>query len=887
MKARSSILFLFLFLFAFGTILKAQDSVENPIKKLFLDQISLFPQEKIYVQTDRSRYLPGETIWFRVHLVDAVFLKQANASRYVYVELTNPTNQLVERVKLRPDSTGCFYGQMQLEDELGEGGYVLRAYSQFMQNVGEDYFFTKQVYISNPVSEKVSVDIKYLPNGNTINSEIQFKRNTGKETIIPQQCIIYPDGNEKEKEKTVSFKEKAGYYSFGVKEINKERTFLLQAVIEGRKYGKYFKIPSMDKTFNVSFFPEGGYAPLATNMSMAFKAINISGLSEDVKGQVFDDQNQLCTEFESTHLGMGSFNMFYSPGKKYHVICTNKENVSKNFDLPEPADNAVSLNTVWAHDKLYVKVLKSPNYKLQPQTQLIAHIRGIPVYMESWDDTKDYLVFEKDFFPAGIVHFLLIDGNRNILSERLVFSSQSSTFAKTTIALDKVNYQTRDKINMSIHITDEDKKPLSGNFSLAVVDANGMNIDTTSNIVSTLLLSSELKGYIESPMSYLQTDNKKSAAALDVLLMTQGWRRYDIPGLLKGNPTKDLKYPVESDEEVSGKAEGVFSTLKEGNISLLALKDSVIGTSFTKPDKEGKFRFKDLEYPEGTRYIIQANTKSGSRKVFIEMDNVPHFPSLTPPVIMAREEPIMKDAVSVTTTSKKYSAYDGMKIYNLGEVTVTAKRKSLITTESPYYSITSSPVITAKEIEGWHLISVYDLLRRISGVTVNGTEVRYRGNTPMLLLDNVPTEGFDYDMLTVDDIQDAFVTPGTTMGVIFGSRGVNGAIVINTRKGFVQKNTISSNIKIVKALGYQQPVQFYSPVYSTEQEKNSSKPDYRTTIHWNPNVLVDSTGTVNLSFYAADIPSKYTVLLEGVSQYGHLIYQLGKEISITSEQRGE
>jgi len=884
MKVRS-IIMLFTLL-AFCMILKAQDSIENPIKKLFLDQISFFPQEKIYVQTDRSRYFPGETIWFRVHLVDAVFLKQANASRYVYVELTNPTNQLVERVKLRPDSTGCFYGQIQLEDELGEGNYVLRAYTWFMQNVGEDYFFTKQVYISNPVSEKVSVDTKYLPNGNVINSEIQFLKKTGTEKIIPDQCVIYPIGNEKEKEKTVSFKEKTGYYSFGVKEINKERTFLLQAMIDGRLYKRYFKIPSMDKTFDVSFFPEGGYAPLATNMSMAFKAINTSGLSEDVKGQVFDDQNQLCTEFESTHLGMGSFNMYFSPGKKYYAICTNKENVSKRFNLPEPSDSAVSLKTVWEHDKLYIKLIKSPNYKLQSQTQLIAHIRGIPVYAELWDDNKDHLIFNKDFFPAGIIHFLLIDKNRNILSERLVFSSQSSTFAKTNIELDKETYKSRDKINMSIHITDENKKPLSGNFSLAVVDANGMNIDTTSNIVSTLLLSSELKGYIESPMSYLQTDNKKSAVALDFLLMTQGWRRYDIPGLLKGKPTKYLKYPVESGEKVSGKVEGVFSTLKEGNISLLALKDSVIGTSFTKPDKEGKFMFKDLEYKEGTRYIIQANTKSGSRKVFIEMDSVPHSPSLTPQVIMAREEPVMKDTVSFTT-SKKYSAYDGMKIYNLGEVTVTAKRKSLITTESPYYSITSSPVITAKEIEGWHLISVYDLLRRISGVTVSGTEVRYRGNTPMLLLDNIPTEGFDYDMLTVDDIQDAFVTPGTTMGVIFGSRGVNGAIVINTRKGFVQKNTISSNIKIVKAFGYQQPVQFYSPVYSTEQEKNSSKPDYRTTIHWNPNVQVGADGTANLSFYAADIPSKYVVLLEGVSQYGHLIYQSEKEISITSEQRGK
>jgi len=870
-------------LFAFGTILKAQKPGENPIKKLFLDQISFFPQEKIYVQTDRSRYLCGEIIWFRVHLVDAVFLKQANASRYVYVELINPTNHLVERVKLRPDSTGCFYGQIQLDDELGEGDYLLRAYTRFMQNIGEDYFFTKQVYISNPISEKVSADIKYVADGNAINAEIQFFTKAGKEKIIPQQCTIYHGGNADENSKTVSFMEKTAHFSFSEREINKERTFLLQGVIEGRMYKRYFKIPYLEKTFDVSFFPEGGYAPLSTNLTMAFKAINTSGLSEVVKGQVFDDQNQLCTEFESTHLGMGSFNMYYSPGKKYYVICTNKENMSKRFNLPEPSDNAVSLKTVWEHNKLFVKVLKSPNYRLQPQTQLIAHIRGVPVYMEPWEDNKDYLVFEKDFFPAGIVHFLLIDKDRNILSERLVFSSQSSTFAKTNIELDKGRYQARDKINMSIRITDENKEPLSGNFSLAVVDANGMNVDTTSNIISNLLFSSELKGYIEAPMSYLQKDNKKSAAAFDVLLMTQGWSRYDIPHLLKGKLTTDLKYPVELGEEVTGKAEGIFSALKEGNISLLALKDSIIGTFFTKPDKEGKFIFNDLEYKEGTLYIIQANTKKGSRKVFLEIDTLSHFPSLTTPGIMAREEPDMEDTF-LLTSNKKYAAYNGMKMYNLGEVMVTAKRKSLIATESPYYSINSSMVITAKEIEDWHLISVYDLLRRIPGVTVSGTEVRYRGNTPMLLLDNVPTEGFDYDMLIVDDIQDAFVTPGTSMGAIFGSRGANGAIIINTKKGFVQTNKISSNIKYVKAVGYKQPVQFYSPVYGTDQEKNSSNPDYRTTIHWNPNVQIDSTGMVNLSFYAADIPTKYSIVLEGVSSLGHLIYSAQKEISIGAEK---
>ena len=107
------------------------------------------------------------------------------------MELINPTNNLVERVKLRPDSTGCFYGQIQLDDELGEGDYVLRAYTRFMQNIGEDYFFTKQVYITNPISEKVFVDIKYLASGNMINSAIYQKSREGKDCTTTMRCLSW------------------------------------------------------------------------------------------------------------------------------------------------------------------------------------------------------------------------------------------------------------------------------------------------------------------------------------------------------------------------------------------------------------------------------------------------------------------------------------------------------------------------------------------------------------------------------------------------------------------------------------------------------------------------------------------------------------------------
>lgn len=167
---------------------------------------------------------------------------------------------------------------------------------------------------------------------------------------------------------------------------------------------------------------------------------------------------------------------------------------------------------------------------------------------------------------------------------------------------------------------------MSGNFALAVVDRTDVKPDTVSNIVSTLLLTSDLKGHIESPLSYLQ-DSRSSSYALDLLMMTQGWRKYNIPEVLKGNITDTLPYNLELGDEVSGKVEGLFSALKEGNISLLALKDSLIGTELAKPDRNGRFVFDRLEYPSGTQYIVQALSKKGSSKVFIELDPYKSFPA--------------------------------------------------------------------------------------------------------------------------------------------------------------------------------------------------------------------------------------------------------------------
>ncbi|WP_423127510.1 hypothetical protein [Gaoshiqia sp. Z1-71] len=870
-----TITFILCILSLFCVEIQAQDVSNDSIQNIFLEQISLYPQEKIYVHTDKPSYVSGDTIWLRVHLVDALLLKQANASRYVYVELINLLSDVVERAMLAPDSMGCFYGYVSLDEALPEGNYTLRAYTRFMQNQGEDYFFRKPVYIIDPLSAEISPVVDFTFNDNKVDAAIYFTETNGEDRIVPEACSLFVDGNLKGEEKKLSLEQESAQFSFDLTKAQNQPVFLLQTTYKGRTYNRFFTVPQPDDAFDVSFFPEGGHAPLQADIRIAFKALKKNGLHENVKGTVYDDTGKEWAHFESLHLGMGQFRMHYLQGRAYHVVCTNEENISKRFGLPAPESNTMALKAQWSGGNLRLTLSSPSDYVLPQGLHLVAHIRGAVLYSQPWTDTRGYL-FEKDFFPAGIVHFLLIDKDRNILSERLVFSSQSSTFANVSVAPDKQTYQTRDKISLGIKVSDEYDTPLSGNFSIAVVDRRDVAIDTVSNIISRLLLTSELKGHIESPMSYFKDDGPLTIAALDVLMMTQGWRRYNVPEILKGNLHKELKFPLESSRRFSGKVSGVFSALKDGSISMIAHKDSILGTSFVKPEEDGKFVFDNVDYPDSTQYLIQALRKKGSSLAFIEMDSVEVFPPVVLPPLVAPEMRSYEESY-LDKANEKYTIENGMRLINLAEVEVKGQRKIQRKTESPYYSISSSFVLASEEIEKANFMNVFDLLRRLPGVTISGSEVYYRQATPMLILDNVPTENFDYSLLNVNDISDAFVSPATSVMPIFGARAANGAIVINTKKGFVEKNRMNKNMQVFTPIGYQQHVEFYSPAYETEEQRKNTATDMRSTIYWNPSVHTDSTGIAHLGFYSADSPSQYSIVIEGVSSAGHLVYS-SKEV---------
>jgi hypothetical protein len=451
-------------------------------------------------------------------------------------------------------------------------------------------------------------------------------------------------------------------------------------------------------------------------------------------------------------------------------------------------------------------------------------------------------------------------------------------------------YEKRELVSSTIKLSDIEGNFPGGNFSVAITDDKDIDVDSSVTIMSSLLLSSELKGYIETPAYYLQ-DNKKANFALDLLMMTHGWRRYNIPEVIKGN----MEYPL-MPEEISKEISG---TVKSGFFGKSAEKAEVsIMTSYgymdiVETNEKGEFLFTGIDPSDSTSVYIQALNKKG-KSDFVEITvNREQFPGLVKipygsVVAIDKIDTKEEDDVFLQKAEQRAKFDDDMRFVQLDEVKVSAKRidRKDEARLKFWANLTSDVTITRDKIDKYKYITVEDILRQnIPGVWFGTDEERNRkvynvagrGDDALLILDGVIIEDLAliYDAVDVESV-DVFKWESAAL---FGSRGGNGAVSITTRSGAggeLADDKNRTDLAVMSPLGYRKPVEFYSPKYDTPNSKYLNNPDYRSTVFWKPDVVVTGNEEASFSFYTADLASTYSVVIEGVSSDGSLVRHVEK-----------
>ena len=770
----------------------AQEEItKESIQDSVFNQLTLFPQEKIHVQTDRTMYVPGEKIWFKAYVVEAFSNRFPTYSNYVYVELINASDLLVQRVMVKCDDNGLFYGNIFLSEMMPEGDYTLRAYTRYMENLGDDYFFKKPIWI-----------------GNIDKTAKQIKKRTD---------------------------------------------------------------------YEVSFFPEGGNFPERVNSRVAFKALNKQGGSESITGDIVNKEGNKVGEVNTVFAGMGSFTLFPESGKEYFLVCKNSNGQEKRFKLP-PAQKTYSLQASYRNGLHYIQVKKSPDIPEKP-LYLLVHNKGLILYFDVYDYRNDFIAFSNTGLPSGIMQVLLLNERMNPVAERL-FYNKNEDQAQLTFSPDKPYYQKREKVTSEISVTDTEGNPLAGHVSIAVTDDKDLTVDTFHTIVSSLLLSSELRGYIESPGYYLQND-KNAEIALDHLMMVHGWRRYDLSEAFKGNYRRpEIEY--EEKKEITGSVKSLILRKPVVNCEVISISND---GSFeeTKTNSAGLFSFA-LDYPDSTRFFLQAMNNKGNPAYDLVLKQE-QFPKLKHAPVSWTFSPVEKEGESLATDytstfmkkAGQRAQYDeGMRIVHLPEVVITETKVAKRDEARLQYPLNlgSNMTIYREEFEKLYVKDWADLLIGVAGVTVRNGVISIRGfGTPLIVIDG--NMGADPLSVTTEQIESIDIFKGGN-AAIFGVRGANGVISITTRRGSDHYSSTPPNYVFIAPIGYQKPVEFYAPKYDTLESKNLGIPDYRTTIFWKPDLVVSDTGKASFEFYTADFPTTYSVVIEGISDNGKIIRRVEK-----------
>ena len=824
------------------------------------------PKEKLYLHLDKPFYGAGEKIWFKGYLVNAITHQDNAQSNFIITELINRSDSIVERKKIRRDSLG-FHNAFTLPATLPAGDYYLRGYSNWMLNEDPDFFFSRNIKIGNSIDNTIVSSIEYQQEDDThYTAKIKFTSNV--QAVFENTTIKYlylENGKIKNKGKKKT--DENGWISISLPDLKSPVARRIEVEFDDPQYTykRTFHLPVFTNDFDVKFFPEGGALINIPHQNVAFKAQGADGFSKEIEGFLFNSKGDTLTNFRSEHNGMGIFTMNPVNNETYYVTVRTNDSITKRFDLPAIEPKGISIAMSHYKQEIRYEIQKTEATEWPQKLFLLAHTRGKLAILQPINPKRTFGKMNDSLFTEGITHFMLIDEQGNALSERLIFVPDHKP-NQWQITTDQPTYGKREKVSLQIAAKDSEGNPVEGTFSVSITDRKSIQPDSLAdNILSNLLLTSDLKGYVEDPAFYFLNQDARTLRSIDYLMMTHGWRRHKMENVLR-TPSLNFTNYIEKGQTISGRIMGFFgANVKKGPICVLAPKYNIIAT--TETDEKGQF-IVNTSFRDSTTFLVQARTKKGFAGVDILMDP-PQYPVAT------HKAPYFNGATTfmedyLMNTRDQYYMEGGMRVYNLKEVTVTAKRERP-SSKSIYTGGINTYTVEEDRLQGYGQ-TAFDAASRLPSVTItNGSEIHIRNNSEpaIIVIDDIVYEDAS-DILKdiqVSDMSSISLLRGAD-AVILGPRASGGAVVITLKDPRNLPARPAQGIITYTPLGYSESVEFYHPTYDTPEKKNAQRSDFRSTVYWNPELRLDAEGKATIEYYTPDSTAPEDIIIEGVDKNG-------------------
>lgn len=749
--------------------------------------------EKAYLHFDKPQYNPGDTIYFKAYVTAGENHELSKISGVLHVDLISKNDSLMKSIILQLNN-GMAAGDFALPAYTPKGNFRVRAYTRWMQNTGDTYFFNKII----PVTGKSIARINMPANENPAKTDVQF-------------------------------------------------------------------------------FPEGGNMVLDLPSKVAFKAIGTDGLGVNIKGTITDNSNKEVTQFTTAHLGMGQFFLTPQAGKTYTAKINYPNGAKASVTLPKAEEKGFTLNVNNAPaDKLSIDINANKAYYLENKNQEISIVMyncGIVKTVKTVLDNQviGFDLPKKDL-KTGIMQITVFAQGIPV-NERLVFI-RNDDLLNVGLLTDKQAYSSGDNIKIGLSAKSPNDKANQAYLSVAVVDENKLpgDEDTGSSILTDLLLTTELKGYVEQPGYYFTAANP--TANLDILMLTQGYRRFSRSELIK-KTQPEMPYKPENGLLISGHlAAKDGRPLAQEKISLLLPQSGQSLTVLT--DATGKFNFENLGYADRSNFLIKLDNAAIKNKAVIVLDNTVDKVSITPdnqPADIVAGQPATAAGTNRDETNNQPN------VVKLKQVTF--KGKLNYRTTSLTGAGNADQVLFRKDFKNASTLSL-GLSGRLRGVNITNGKAYVISSAvtssegafvePMqVIVDGLLVRDGNLDLYNPQQVETVEILKGNNAS-IYGIIGGAGIIVITTRQGdsvdddAPVANTMAPGMVSLTPVGFYKAREFYSPAYPVR-----NNPDNQTnaTVYWNPGLITGKDGTTNFNFNSAATGS-YKITVEGIDNDGHI-----------------
>ena len=888
MKTRYTITLFLLFGISILYAFKMEDDPFSLLLKKMEKYNQKNMQEKVHLHLDKPYYAIGDDIWFKAYVVNTLDGRPSNISNILRVELINESDSIKKQLLL-PLTGGVTWGDFKLTDSLSEGNYRIRAYTQWMRNAGPEFLFDKTIKIGNAWANKVFTKATYAytteSNAQKVNTVLKFSDKEGK-PYINQEVSYVVELNFKNVGKGKVTTDQNGEVNFA---------FLNPAASMGQpgkvtatlslpnkqKVTKVIPITATSNNITVQFFPESGNLVNNIPSKIGIKAVNSNGLGKDVSGIIVDQTGAEVTRFASSYLGMGFLILNPQPDKTYTAIIKHEDGSEQKISLPrsQPSGYVLAVNNQ-DDTKIQASVLLSDDLLGNGELKLVAQNQGNVYAVAKIKSDKQIakLAFQKKDLPSGIIQLTLFNQANNPVAERLVFVSHAAEKINLQVSSAKKAYKPREKVNLEFNTTLGDK-PVRGSFSVAVTNNAVVkpDLENESNIFSTLLLTSDIPGYIEKPNYYFLDNNPDRLKELDNLLLTQGWRRFSWKNVINNNEPV-TRYQPEKSLVISGTLVTLGGKpIAKGKVSLFSSSGGLLAID-TLSDDQGRFVFDELAFGDSTKFVVQGRTEKNKKNTDIKLDIVPGM-------VVTRNKNTGDIVVNVNEAISAYvqkseNYFDELTKRGMLQRTVLLKEVNIVEKRNPAKNSTNlngagnaDAIITADQLST--CITLEQCLQgRVAGLMFQGGIpylTRAGGRQPVqVILDGMYVEPDFIDAINIQDVETVEVLKSASNLAIYGSRGGGGILIITTKRGGGNYNysSYAPGIITVTPKGYSYSREFYSPSYDTTAASSAS--DLRTTIYWNPAMITDTAGKAKLSYFNSDETGTYRVLVEGINALGQL-----------------